>query len=126
RAGSAGHSAQQGAGWRGDGVSFLSRAASVQSARGDRQNGKGVRGYRSFQSVSKRPAPRHAWRGGSGTAPAAAGAEASVVVSKRIALLAISIICVCARAQPPVNQRQFRLEELKTPPGFVVSVYAWL
>src|ERR1700724_461835 len=29
-------------------------------------------------------------------------------------------------AQPPVNQRAFRLDELRTPPGFEVSVYAQL
>lgn len=38
-------------------------------------------------------------------------------------LLAISLLAA-TRAQPPVGSRSFKLEELKTPPGFEVSVFA--
>ncbi len=34
------------------------------------------------------------------------------------------LFLAAAQAQPPVNSRPFRLEELKTPPGYEVSVYA--
>lgn len=36
----------------------------------------------------------------------------------------LTVVAVCAFAQPSVNSRPFRLDELKTQPGFEVSVYA--
>jgi glucose/arabinose dehydrogenase len=45
----------------------------------------------------------------------------------------MKVVCILAfalasllPAQPPVNSRPFRLDELKTPPGFEVSIYARL
>src|SRR4051794_20561941 len=39
----------------------------------------------------------------------------------------LALLAICAAqtwAQPPVNRREFRLEELRTPPGFAVTVFA--
>jgi glucose/arabinose dehydrogenase len=39
-------------------------------------------------------------------------------------ILSTFVSVLVAAAQPPVTSRQFRIDELKTPPGFSVSVYA--
>src|SRR5262245_50318540 len=49
---------------------------------------------------------------------------AQIVMLRRIAILAICGVCV--QAQPPVYRRPFRLDELRTPPGFEVTVFATL